>query len=300
MHVSGDTLLRRIRRTVLPEASTPKVLGVDDWAKRKGLSYGTILVDLEQHRPIDLLPDTQAATLAAWLRAHPGVEIVSRDRSPAYAIGITEGAPRAVQVADRFHLLMNVREVLERVMLRQNRFLRTQTLAASVSTAATPESEDAASCRLRLQPHLRHVKQPGKSRGAARLHLPSARQASWMLLRPEKIKDDEQKVVELLRRLTPVIAQAQELARSFVEMIKKRRVDELRGWIIAALKSESPEFRSFARGLANDIQAVKASLASEWSQGQVEGQINRLKLIKRMMYGRAKLDLLRARVLHKV
>ena len=121
-----------------------------------------------------------------------------------------------------------------------------------------------------------------------------------MLLRPEKLKDDEQRVVESLRRLAPVVAQAQGLARGFVEMIERRRVDELRGWIIAALESESPEFRSFARGLTNDIQAVKASLASEWSQGQVEGQVNRLKLLKREMYGRAKLDLLRARVLHRM
>ena len=136
-----SALLRRIRRTILPEAPTPEVLGVDDWAQRKGVSYGTILVDLERHRPVDLLPDEQAATLAAWrlrlrLHAHPGVRVVSRDRSPAYAIGITQGAPRAAQVADRLHLLVNVREVLERVMLRQNRLLRTQTLAAPVSTAS--------------------------------------------------------------------------------------------------------------------------------------------------------------------
>jgi len=298
LSVSGDTLLRCIRRTVLPEASQPKVLGVDDWAKRKGHSYGTILVDLERHRPIDLLPDREAETLATWLKAHPGIEIVSRDRSPTYAVGINDGAPRAVQVADRFHLLMNIHKVLEKVMLRQNRFLRTQTLAAPRSTAPTPESEDAASCRLRLLPHLQGVKRVRRSNFAPRLRLPSARQASWMLLRPEKLKDDEQKIVELLHRLSPDVARAQELAGDFVKMIKERQVAGLRGWIIAALKSKMPELVSFARGLTDDLKAVKAALTSEWSQGQTEGQVNRLKLLKRQMYGRAKHDLLRARVLH--
>jgi transposase len=101
LRVSGDTLLRSIRRAAMAEATTPKVLGVDNWAKRKGHSYGTILVNLEQHRPIDLLPDRESATLAAWLTAHPGIEIVSRDRSQAYATGITEGAPGSVQVEDQ-------------------------------------------------------------------------------------------------------------------------------------------------------------------------------------------------------
>jgi hypothetical protein len=98
----------------LPDQPAPRVIGVDDWAKRKGSSYGTIIVDLERHRVVDMLPERTAATLADWLRQRPGIEVVAHDRSSEYASGIASGAPAAVQVADRWHLLANMRQAVER------------------------------------------------------------------------------------------------------------------------------------------------------------------------------------------
>jgi len=111
MAASGDTILRLVRRLPLPRRPTPRVLGVDDWAIRKGRIYGTVLVDLERRRVVDLLSDRSAATLAAWLRRRRGIQVIARDRSSEYARGIALGAPQAVQVADRWHLLSNARQI---------------------------------------------------------------------------------------------------------------------------------------------------------------------------------------------
>lgn len=298
MAVSPDTLLRRVRQAAPPCAPTPRVLGVDDFAFRKGRRYGTILVDMEKRRVIDLLPDREAPTLAAWLKAHPGVEIISRDRPPTYASGINEGAPTAIQVADRFHLLLNVREALEKVMMRQNRLLRSKTLAAPASTAPTEANDAYVGCRLRLEPHLGKVKRLRRREASPRLPLPSAREAAWLLLRPDELTDERKKTAELLCQLSPEVGQAQQLALSFIEVVKERDADGLRGWLVNAQRSEVAEFVTFANGLTADSGAVRAALEYEWSQGQVEGQVHRLKLIKRQMYGRGKPDLLRARVLY--
>jgi transposase len=119
MAVSGDTLLRRIRQWAAADPPTPRVLGVDDWSYKRGHRYGTILVDLERRTVVDLLPDRSAESLTAWLRAHPGVEVVSRDRASCYAEGSSQGAPQAVQVADRWHLLHNLSESLQQIVERE-------------------------------------------------------------------------------------------------------------------------------------------------------------------------------------
>jgi transposase len=129
--VSPTALLEQLRRGSAGTAPTPRVLGVDDFAFRKGVRYGTILVDLEEGRPIEVLPDRRAETLAAWLEEHSGVQVVTRDRSFEFANGITEGAPAAVQVADRFHLLANLREMLERVVERNRHRLKGIVLPAA-------------------------------------------------------------------------------------------------------------------------------------------------------------------------
>ncbi|MEO0564218.1 MAG: ISL3 family transposase [Chloroflexota bacterium] len=116
MPVSRHCVLRLLRRLHIPKASTVRVLGVDDWAKRRGQTYGTILVDLETHCVVDLLPDREANTVASWLEQHPSVEVVTRDRSTEYANGIAAGAPQAKQVADRCHLLKNLTEMTQRVL----------------------------------------------------------------------------------------------------------------------------------------------------------------------------------------
>ncbi|HLV97459.1 MAG TPA: ISL3 family transposase [Ktedonobacterales bacterium] len=131
MPCSPDTLLRLICQSALPTAPTPRVLGVDDFSFQKGRTFGTILLDLERHAPIDLLPDREAPTLASWLEVHPGIEIVSRDRGRPFRDAISQAAPTALQVTDRWHLLKNLGEALEAFWLHKKQLLK----------AAAPEAE---------------------------------------------------------------------------------------------------------------------------------------------------------------
>ena len=132
MPTSPDTLLRLIRSVPLTAPENLRIIGLDEWAWRKGVRYGTMIVDLECHRVAALLPERDADEVATWLVAHPGITVVSRDRSRTYADAATRGAPQAVQVADRFHVIRNLGEALEKFLLHK----RTQLKEAAATTAA--------------------------------------------------------------------------------------------------------------------------------------------------------------------
>lgn len=158
---SGATLLRVVRATPPVTHLPPRVLGVDDFAFRKGRTYGTLLIDLERRQRIDVLPDRSAASTAAWLRAHPDVQVVARDRASEYVRGVTDGAPQAVQVVDRFHLLGNLREAVERYFVRVRPELRRFLAGASGTEARAPDVPEAESPQRRYLPTARVLQVQG-------------------------------------------------------------------------------------------------------------------------------------------
>jgi transposase len=129
---SDDTILRSLKRHARAHdgAATLRVVGIDDWAWQKGCRYGTIMVDLERREVVDVLPDRSAEATGRWLGQHPGLGIVSRDRCGLYAERARQGAPQARQVADRFHLLQNLRQTIEQQLNRVPRPTKQQRIAA--------------------------------------------------------------------------------------------------------------------------------------------------------------------------
>jgi transposase len=362
MRASPRTLIRLVMAAPDPPVNTPRALGVDDFAFKRGQRYGTILVDLERGRPVDLLPDRGAASLAQWLGTHPGGEWIARDRSGSYAAGARLGAPKAVQVADRWHLLHNLVEALQTSVARHRRWLGAvarETEPAPSSPSGLPSqaslSADARppprrrggrhSTGRAWQPYLEARGRAGVHNGAQlwrelleqgftgaedavgrclapwRAHgvgaptrpkgsagrscagradgVPTVRQVTWWLLEAgETPTAVQQAFVERLLARCPILAQGRRLAQEFLQLVRQRAVEQRAPWRARVPRSGPGELKRFSAGLAQDEAAVRAALESPWSNGKTEGGVNRLKVIKRQMYGRAGFELLRRRVLH--
>jgi transposase len=405
-----------VHQAPLPPVGTPRVLGVDDWSQRRGRTYGTLLIDADRRRPIDLLPDRTAATLASWLAAHPSVEVVTRDRSTAYAEGATRGAPNAQQVADRFHLLDDLGDAVERVLDQHRSALRELTLSSSLATLDGTSSQPAettssaggsrppirhmhgqhqrrALLRIDRYERLQALKQQGWTIGAMARELGMSRRtierwnkidgfperkprrrpvnplapyadylsqrwdqgcrkglqlwrdvceqgyrgprsAIWPVvhrlrqgltpigetdlparrrlirrpLSPRRMAgvwlrraadrtEAEQRALRRLLELAPEARLAFNLSERFTSFLREGHAAALGPWLEDAASSGLPEFRSFATGLQRDKAAIVAAISSPYSNGQTEGQVTKLKLLKRSMYGRASFELLRRRVL---
>lgn len=414
MPASRDTLLRLIRRKADESHPEPRVIGVDDWAFRKVHNYGTLLCDLERGIVIDLLSDREAETLAEWLKAHPSIEIVARDRSNSYAAGIDEGAPEAVQVADRWHLASNLVDAIEATLARypsrlyggtvlekventlreassdvgKQTSVKSDMLAAREAKRALrlekykkvvtlrqrgvllkdiapqvgisnrtagrwlahgtfPERKPRASQPTKVDPYRTYVQQRWHEgcHNLAQLYreikeegftgsystvfehfrdlqngnhesLPdipnsetltrpkrrySPRQAAFLFIRqPDKLRKEQQVDLEVMLTENPQFNRWYKLAQQFMALLRERDLGALDAWLTAVTEDGSGAMKRFASGLRSDYSEVAAALTYEWSNGPTEGHINKLKLIKRQMFGRAKLDLLRKRIMHRI
>jgi transposase len=413
MPTSDDTILRHLKRRAKRPETSVRVVGVDDWAWRKGHNYGTIIVDLERREVVDVLPDRSTASISAWLERRPEIEIVSRDRCGSYAQGAQEGAPQAHQVADRFHMLQNLGEaiqtqlsragssarpllppgdgdrdpmiscsprdkhggaehryfarmanrssrqtIFDRVhslrrkgktvadIVRQTGFDR-RTIVKWIQADALPERnasapktsspryfEDYLSRRwaegcVRGRKLFNEIKTRGYSgsfsnlerllakwrcpkREARRAPVVAMTQpvdlatrrlispivAAALCVKPRGLLTSSQaEKIDTLKREWPDFAAMRQLAMRFRGILRSKNVARLGVWLKDAHKSGLYAIQRFARTLGRDIDAVWNAITEPWSNGQTEGQINRLKTLKRAMYGRAGPELLRARML---
>ncbi len=407
IQTTRDTILRRVMD--LPQRAPGSVLylGIDDFSFRRGQWFGTILVDLESHRPIDLLPDRQADTSARWMRRHPEITVVSRDRGSEYAKAASQGAPQAIQCADRFHVVKNLTEATQLLLAR----CQAEIVAAS-ATQEPPHSEQhkpVISVEEWRPPEPAHVEKVRLARRAGRYaryeqvvqlreqgmkpkeiaqrldmgertvrdwlkggtfpeakkrrkrpssfdafapyvlkrwqegertgltlwreiknqgysgtersvyrYLETLKQAEvkaslnphrlqkfsanttvWLFVRdPDTLDEVEREDLATFCQVSPTLKRAYDLVQDFLLMVHKREGYRLDAWLKQVEGSDLGELQQFAAGVERDKAAVKAGLTWPINNGQVEGQVTKLKLIKRQMYGRASFPLLRQRVLH--
>ncbi|KOU48264.1 ISL3 family transposase [Streptomyces sp. WM6378] len=386
-------LLGLLTAPTLPEQA-PRVLGVDEFAFRKRWRYGTVLVDIEAARVVEVLPDRDAATFATWLREHPGAEIICRDRATAYSSAVREAAPGAQEVADRWHLLKNLSDAVEKTCHEHRSCLRKQaeadrdteprriinplpppTLPPTKMAVRTVDrysdihrllgqghSISEISRRLHLdRKTVRHFRDTdldellasarhGRPKGVleafttylterftdgvtsptdlfreirqrgyrgsdlpvrryvaglkagtvepARGAVPSPRKiTTWIMQSRDALKLCEEDELLKVRLACPDIARAYDLARTFHDLLQQRRGQQLLAWVRQVEQDAPSPILSFAQGLCLDLDAVTAGLTLPWSSGIVEGHVNRIKTIKRTMYGRASFRLLRTRIL---